>query len=496
MRKLSGYMGFTEKQKYALQFIGKGFNVFYGGARGGGKTHFSLETAVLCSIKYPKLKTVAIRETYPELEEAFIANLKDKYPEKVFQYNYVEKTKTATFSNGSKILFRACDNEESARKIRGLEFQFMIIDEANNLDWATIERLKGSLRRTKELVGFIPTLLMTGNPGGRSDMYFKTRFINPDYKRWDANELKFKERYIFIPANVYDNPYIGEEYVETLESLSDDLRRAWLDGDWNVYEGQFFIEWEPKQHVVGHFDIPDDWERKAAIDLGYTKRHPTVALFAAQDPVSKTVYIYREYVGDGVPVQYARDINALMRNENITAFFADPSMFGNTSKTYTADTTTAQIFLNEGIYLQPANNSRVDGWRVMKQWLHWTTRQRPLLRVFETCRYFIESIPTLTYDKSRQAMGEDLNTRQADDAVDAGRYLLISGYGYPTRTDIVLSEKEDKRKQAFEERFTEESIYKRILNTSGDDGSIEEYEPLRRMTYHEDTFVSTRSYYG
>ena len=492
---LSDYMNPTDKQRYAMEHLGTGAYIFWGGARGGGKTHFSLMAAVYCSRKFPGLRTVAIRETYPELEECFIENLQEKYPEDVFNYTYRDKTRTAKFKNGSSIIFRSCDNEDAARRIRGLEFQFMIIDEANNLDYKTIERLRGSLRRTKDMP-FMPTLLMTGNPGGRSDLYFKTHYIYPDYKRWEKNELKYKDKYIFIPAKVYDNPYIGSEYIENLEGLSDDLRRAWLDGDWNIFEGQFFTMWDEKAHVVQRFAIPDDWERKASIDLGYTTRHPTCVYFAAQDPVYKTLYLYDEYVASGVPEQFAREIKSKMGDQPFTQFFADPSMFGDT-KNRLMEISTAQIFRNEGIFLLPANNNRVDGWRVMKQWLYWGERQKPMLRVFENCTYFRETIPSLTYDRRHTTSGEDLDTKQADDPADCIRYLLLSGYGYPSRSEREISAMDAEREALLRETMKPEKVYDRYVSLKGAHGATEiEYSPLRTNTLHGETFATTRSYYG
>jgi len=161
-------------------------------------SHFGLMEAVTQGKQQPGLTSVLIRATYNELVDNFIEKLALHYPEEIFGYHYVDKTKTATFSNGSAIKFRACDSQRAIKKVQGIEYQFMVIDEANNFDEATIHDLSGSLRRTSRIKTFIPTLLMTGNPGGLSDLYFKSRFVNPDYKAWRDYELRHKNRYIFI----------------------------------------------------------------------------------------------------------------------------------------------------------------------------------------------------------------------------------------------------------------------------------------------------------
>ena len=50
-------------------------NVGYGGARGGGKSWAVRVKAVLLCLKYPGIKVMIIRKTYPELQENHILPL-------------------------------------------------------------------------------------------------------------------------------------------------------------------------------------------------------------------------------------------------------------------------------------------------------------------------------------------------------------------------------------------------------------------------------------
>lgn len=488
--KLTDFIQFTPRQSEAYRHIGKGRYIFYGGARGGGKSHFSLATAVICAMKYPGIHSVCIRETYPELQDVFIDKLQDLYPENIFKYTYREIHKAAYFKNGSKLSFSACDSEKNAKKIQGKEYQLMVIDEANNFDEMTLFKLRGSLRRVKRL-DFVPTLLMTGNPGGKADIYFKTRFVNPDFNRWTNEELEQKDNHIFIPAQVFDNPYVGDEYVNTLKSLPSHLRDAWLYGLWNVFEGQFFDEWNEERHVIGRFKIPDHWERRAAIDIGWTRKHPTVALFAAQDPETKKIYIYDEYTAHGVTEQYAREIKRKIGDDTIKLFYADPSMFTGTIKRRYDDESDARIFLKEDIPLMPANRDRVPGWRVVKQWLHWDEQHDPMLQIFETCRHTIETLPNLKYDPRARAKGEDLDTDAADDAADALRYLLVS-FDYPTYKQQQFATTE--RKRAEESDITTEEYMENFISLNPRN-LAENYEPLRGLGYRDKIYVSNRSMY-
>jgi phage terminase large subunit len=440
---MSDYIDLQPRQLEAYRYVGKGGRIFFGGSRGGGKTRLCRDASISCAVQLPGIKIVCIRETYPELEQAFIIDLETLYPPHVFGYKYRDKLRTAFFDNGSQIVFRACDSLKAAKKIMGLEYQLMIVDEANNFDIKTIDKLTGSLRNGKKaLHNFTPTLLMTGNPGGMSDIYFKTRFVNPDYKRWSEQELKYKEEYIFVPSTLWDNEYVDkEDYVKKLGVMDDALREAWLNGNWDVFEGQFFIEWCEEAHVIPQFEIPEDWSRIGGIDLGHTTKHPTVFLKAAQDPKTLTLYIYDEYAEPGETELHIQAIKQINRGDEPQIIYSDPSMFTNANRSKVSDEDAAMMFLKEGIPLTKANNDRVNGWRIMKAWLHWTAKYKPKLQIMENCVGLRQTIPTLRYDLNKRVNSEDLDTTQADDYVDALRYLLVSGFGYPTESIIEYNDK-------------------------------------------------------
>jgi phage terminase large subunit len=312
----------------ALRLLGTGARLFYGGARGGGKSYLSLAAAVIVCLQYPKLRAVIVRKTYPELQDNFISVLRNKFPPEIFGYKYRVSEKSATFDNGSQILFRSCETEEDTRKVQGVEYQLMIIDEANNFESRIIDRFVGSLRGNTSMK-FIPTLIMTGNPGGYADEYFKTRYVNPDYRKWTEPELRNKDKYIFVSAKLDDNPSVDDSYKDMLDTLPDDLRRAWRDGDWSIFEGMFFTEWNPGEHIVTPFEIPEHWERVMSLDLGFTEDHPTVAIFTAQDPETLKLYVYDEYVGVGSIDRYIDELKPIMGEQQYKGIFADPSMFYN-----------------------------------------------------------------------------------------------------------------------------------------------------------------------
>ena len=68
--------------------------------------------------------------------------------------------------------------------------------------------------------------------------------------------------FFYIRATAEDNRMnLDASYFDQLEGLPDKQRKAFLLGDWNLFEGQFFQEWNEDIHVMDPFSIPDTWRK-------------------------------------------------------------------------------------------------------------------------------------------------------------------------------------------------------------------------------------------
>lgn len=417
----------TPRQLEAFRWVGKGKIIFYGGARGGGKSHLARVAALWAAMSHDKLRVVMIRRTVPELNEVFITRFLEDYPPDRFGYVWRPKDNTFIFRNYSRIIFRPISDDKDLEKVLGLEYQFIVIDEANVFPESYIHRIRGSLRGKRE--DFLPTMLMTGNPGGLSDHYFRTRFVNPDYRYWRANELADKERYVFIPARVWDNPFVGQEYVRELEGLPEEWKRRWLDGDWSIAVGRFFTEWNPDVHVVSSFDVPESWSVVCGIDIG-GGRHPSAAVWVAQSPETSELFVVGECTSLGTVEDFIDILCSTEEKLGIRAdsYWADPSIWTR-EMTLRISMSPAMLFWNRGIAVMRANNDRVNGWRIVKSWMHIdSSHGKPMLFVFDRCSELIRTIPLAVYASSGGSAREDLNTDGEDDLLDALRYAVASAF--------------------------------------------------------------------
>ena len=58
------------------------------------------------------------------------------------------------------------------------------------------------------------------------------------------------------------------EYIKRLKRLSKKDREALLFGNWDIFEGQYFTEWNRDIHVISPFEIPKEWRRYFVMDYG------------------------------------------------------------------------------------------------------------------------------------------------------------------------------------------------------------------------------------
>ncbi len=396
-------------------FCAKTRHVAYGGARGGGKSWAMRRKFVLLALRYPRLKLLLLRRTLPELTENHLRPLQEELYG-VAQYSGTQRA--FTFPNGSRIRLGYCDKESDVLQYQGQEYDVIGLEEATHFTESQMQFLTTCNRTTR--TDFRPRMYYTCNPGGVGHGWVKRLFIDRAYRQSER-----KEDYTFIPARVYDNPALyrrDPSYITALENLPEHLRRAHLEGDWDVLSGQYFTEFRRIRHVVAPYPIPAWWRRFRAMDWGYND--PCAVLWFACGPDGRVV-VYRElYERFTLASAMAARIAACSEGEKIAYTVASPDAW---QRRGTGDEMTgesiAEVFGRGGVPLIKADNARVAGWQRVREYLAPAADGRPRLEIFSTCENLIRTLPMLQYDRTN---AEDVSDACEDHAPEALRYGLMS----------------------------------------------------------------------
>lgn len=394
--------------------------MFYGGARGGGKSYLVRAREVLRRAEYPGSKGLIVRKTYPELLANHIRPFFVEYPGVRELYNKSEKT--IYWPNGSTTEFSYLQSPDDVYTYQGREYEDISVDEVTQHEWDTIKILRASNRTT--IPEITPTMFLTGNPGGIGHQEVKRIFIDkhihPDE---DPNE------YDFVQAFVQDNHQLMRNdplYVKRLESLPDHLRRAYLLGDWNIFAGQAFPELARHVHVVPPFELPEPVRWFAGYDWGH--EHPFAFVLCGMTTDRKiyvTGYLHAQHKNVD---QQAQMIKSLVGQKKVVVFLGQDAFANRGFPTIARQLQQAL----PGLQLTKASIGRVHGVSVLREQIAYqnTTKGEPNLKFFKNCEVVYDQVASMQYDEHNpeDALKMDANDsgEGGDDLYDALRYALTS----------------------------------------------------------------------
>ncbi len=440
------YMGVPNpRQKEFLECEKK--YIAFGGARGGGKSWAVRTKAKLLAFRYPGIRMLLVRRTYQELENNHIRILRR---ELTGIAEYRGTARQMVFPNGSILDCGYCACDSDLDRYQGAEYDVIFIDEATQLREEWLRQFGACLRGVNN---FPKRIYYTCNPGGPGHSYIKRLFID---RRFLAGENG--ENYVFIPARVTDNKALLKaqpDYLQQLQALPKKLRDAWLEGKWDIFQGQFFQEFtdDPAHyadrrftHVIEPFDIPREWRIYRSYDFGYAK--PFSCAWWAVDYDGVIYRILELYGCTDVPDEGVRwtpdrqfaeirrieDTHPWLKGRDIQGV-ADPAIWDTSRGESIYETA-----LKYRIYFQRGDNRRIPGWMQMHYRMAFDEEGYPMMYIFSTCRAFLRTVPGLLFSDTDV---EDLDTRQEDHVADESRYFCMSRPIAPRRKETGLQPADD-----------------------------------------------------
>lgn len=309
------------------------FEIFYGGAKGGGKS-FSIigflmkgnpevipskTTPIdLTYLNCPTYRAVVIRKNLEDLN-SWISEAYGVY--RKLGALYTQKPNEFTFQSGAKIIMGHLDDDKAVEKYFGNVVHRAAIDELTFIaEKKNYMKLVSCVR--SNVKGIRPQVFSTGNPGGPGTAWVMERFVEPKDAKghiispltqisesyWNpfTNKTESKTR-VFIPSKLKDNPKLlasDPGYYGTLAIMPEAEKKAYLDGDWHSLGGLFFTDFRSKRleseppeacHVITRSSrrIEPWYPRVAGCDWGFG--HEGAFLGAVKTP-QKQILIDKEIV--------------------------------------------------------------------------------------------------------------------------------------------------------------------------------------------------------
>ncbi len=398
-------------KKQALFLSATADEVLYGGAAGGGKSYGQVVDAFLYAMRYPKSRQLLLRSSFPALERSLILTALEVIPSSLCKYHSTKHK--LQFLNGSLLEFGYLATDADVTMYQSAEYDVIRFDELTHFTEYQYLYMLSRLRGTS---GYPKQMKSTTNPGSRGHTWVKARFISPAPPLTVFGEERTR---LFIPARVEENCFLMEkdaDYLARLELLPENEKKALLYGEWDIFEGQFFGEFSRAQHVLAPVEIPSYHKRFRSLDYGLDM---TACLWWAVD-AEGNLTAYRELYKSGLTLsEAAREILALSPPEEKIAYtVASPDLWNRRQDTGQSG---VEIMAAEGLCgLVRADNRRVPGWRVLREYL-----RGQKIRFFETCVHVIRTLPALLYDPH---VPEDAADRphEITHAPESVRYAVMS----------------------------------------------------------------------
>lgn len=448
------------KQSKLLDLITQSDNEWlgFGGARGGAKSHAIRTLALIIGGKY-KAQSLIFRRYRQELLDNHVYPLFEKYPKLRSLFNKSEMILSDPNGN-PMITFGYAERQEDIYKFQGIEYPLILIDEATQSSQEMIEWLQTSNRDTQNRLPTKAKMVCGMNPGGVGHAFIKRIFVD---KKYMGNEDP--GAYDFIQAHVWDNVFWVRkalyeqgftvddyyrkwddkqrmeftlkysDYAIRLNKLPEELRKAYLFGDWDIFGGMFFKEFSKAKMCITPFLIPTEWRLIGWLDPGYSS--PCAFGLLAEDFNGNVYNLCTYYEAGNNPIKNAEAISMLLStgpiHELIQGKRPDYIVSGRDAfakrdrhAIYSTEKTFADIFAEQKLYLIPAITDRIPGWWAVKNLMP------DKLKIFDKFNEPLveEMTAVISDDKNcEDIQGKGNDPAVKDHALDGIRYGIMALFG-------------------------------------------------------------------
>jgi hypothetical protein len=332
---------------------------------------------------------------------------------------------------GGVICFRNLDDPS---KYASAEFCFILVDELTKNDYGTFTFLRMRLR-WPGLEDVETQFVGATNPGDIGHAWCKQLFHDKQLPEEFKSPIDYSTQFAYVPSRADDNPHIDASYWAMLQTLPEHVRKAFRDGNWDVFLGQAF-NFSAAIHAIKPVPIPDNAPIYMTYDWGYGAPFSIGWWWVDNDG---RIYRFSEWYGwNGQPNQGLRitddevcagikereialgvDSKKVVRLAGPDCFSKKPDYRGGGQ-----GPATSEVFTKHGLVLRCGDPSRAFKIRQFRQRLDIPNDgSMPMMMVYDTCAQFIRTVPTLVTDKHNI---EDIDTKGEDHVYDEACHIAMA----------------------------------------------------------------------
>ena len=433
---------FTPRQMRALELLDSGKIKFllYGGALGGGKSYFlrwyGLRRLIYLSMKgYVTPVGMLACEDYPALKDRQLSKIPREFPREmgVLHVDHPQYGRSYVLNKqfgGGVLCFR---NLDDASKYQSAEFAIILVDELTKNSYETFTFLRTRLR-WPGLPDIEAQFVAASNPGGPGHGWVKQFWMDRIFGPEWVEPVDYREQFAYVPSRATDNPYLDAAYWQTLNTLPEQLRRAFRDGDWNIFVGQAFPELKREVHAIRPLPVPEGAPLYMTFDWGFGKPFSVGWWWTDGDG---RVYRFGSWYGASGPDQGLRmsdseiaegiverekrmgiDDRMIVRYAGYDCFNKKPDYRGGGQ-----GPTTAETFLRYGLVLSPMDSRREVKIRQFREYLRVRPDGLPMMLIYDTDDDFFRTVSSLVMDKNNP---EDVDTKGEDHMYDEACHICMA----------------------------------------------------------------------
>ncbi len=434
--------------------------LLFGGAAGGGKSYLLRAAAIYWCNIVPGLQAYLFRRTSDDLWKNHMDG-PGAFPDMLAAWigtGYAKINHSRgqiQLGNGSTIHLCHCQYEKDKFKYQGAEIHMLLIDELTHFTRSIYAYLRGrvrtgSLRVPKWAQGKLPRIINGSNPGGIGHNWVKSGWVDnaPEGRVVKMPPSEGGMLRQFVRSLLQDNPTMeanDPEYRDRLEGLGNPaLVKAMKSGDWDIVAGGMFDDvWDRSRHVVQPFPVPAGWFVFRAFDWGSSKPF-SVGWWARTDgtpavypdgrelhlPKDSLVRIGEWYgwngnANEGCRMLAAEIARGILENEARLGVHVNPGPSDSRITDESEGQSIRDKMATAGVAWVIAKmgpGSRRNGWESVRSLLKAALQcpiEEPCMLIFETCRHFIRTVPTLPRDPRNE---DDVDTNAEDHIGDETRY--------------------------------------------------------------------------